>query len=779
MPLDQSTLGSNLSSFDSFKEALRPYIDIDGQDLIHRNIRDDQFEIIANINEAFQWPSEENWQLWRQALRQAFSYSPIPANTLKLLESENLSWVLGAPYFVHAPRQGVGPEGLVAYTRRQGNDSVQRSRLSRFLRREIGITDEYILRKLQNSIKLGNTIFELHTTAEAITQGFENCHITSCMKGHRGRSSLHRSWSLRDHPVTAYDHPSNDIVLITSKESSDSRRYNGRCLFNTRSKSAIRVYGNENFHNLIDAVGWNNISENDGDNSRTWGDMGWVRLAKREDENGAIIMPYLDGAVSFVVEDPIDTNTIRCLPDDLNVNYIPEDTLDIDPQMTRGYGEFNPNSSFRERSNNNISKWSEAEFIQTLQEMDEIADNNQRQFFTEWEEFNRVTSTEISSNYLENIIWNNPPVEEVHSCHRCNTSIRQREINDSNSLSFNHPYYGYTCFECTPSLEWILTHSVSDTALSFEYSIIYQALTNDIAPCISDIPPHEVERINNTLIPFINSDKYSTIVDTARSNDIFLQYAWIRDFIGYASTGTGFATAFPLFNEDITKLRNLVSPSDDNPILIRAYVMDYSREIQPHYLITSGLTKHYVDNPPRWTKVLGVDDHPNEIRQVDQYLYNEYCTEAKDIDGTHVYIPKGEALPIYKVVATNDELPLLIEKEEFYVTPEYLFKHPELFEVIQSPFNEDNEVISNGISQIFMQGSVPFAQPFNYFIEALKNNFALRYPYNRGFLDSDLIDQYIDFNAFDERYLSTIAFRDNLLFKINNHLRSQHNEENE
>ena len=76
MPLDQSTLGSNLSSFDSFKEALRPYIDIDGQDLIHRNIRDDQFEIIANINEAFQWPSEENWQLWRQALRQAFAYSP-------------------------------------------------------------------------------------------------------------------------------------------------------------------------------------------------------------------------------------------------------------------------------------------------------------------------------------------------------------------------------------------------------------------------------------------------------------------------------------------------------------------------------------------------------------------------------------------------------------------------------------------------------------------------------------------------------------------------------
>ena len=249
MPLDQSTLGSNINSFENFKETLRPYIDIDGQDLIHRNIRDDQFEVIANINEAFNWSSEENWELWRQALRQAFSYSPVPSNIIKLLEIENLSWVLGAPYFLHTPRQGIGSDGLVAYTRRQGNDSVQRSRLSRFLKKEIGIIDESLIRKFQNSIKLGNTIFELHTTAESIIEGFENCSVSSCMKGHQERTSLHRPWTLNSHPAGVYAHSSNDIVLITSKEPG-ATRFNGRCLFNTRSKSAIRVYGNENFHNL-------------------------------------------------------------------------------------------------------------------------------------------------------------------------------------------------------------------------------------------------------------------------------------------------------------------------------------------------------------------------------------------------------------------------------------------------------------------------------------------------------------------------------------------------
>ena len=450
MPLDQSTLGSNINSFESFKETLRPYIDIDGQDLIHRNIRDDQFEIIANINEAFNWPSEENWELWRQALRQAFSYSPIPFNIIKLLEIENLNWVLGAPYFLHTPRQGVGPDGLVAYTRRQGNDSVQRSRLSRFLKREIGITDERLIRKFQNGIKLGNTIFELHTTAESIIEGFENCSVSSCMKGHRGRASIHRPWTFEDHPVGAYAHSSNDIVLITSKEPG-ATRFNGRCLFNTRSKSAIRVYGNENFHNLIAAVGWNNIDENDGDNDRQWGDMAWVRLSKiRSQDNVDVIMPYLDGAVSYVVEDPIDPEgTIRCLPDELPAHKIPADTQSIDPQMTRGSGIFSHNDSFRERGNNSYPKWTETEFIQTLQGMDEVASNNQRQFFIEWEEFNRDINREFDTSvYLNNIIWNNPQIEERHQCAQtgCENTIVESEIIEGSS--FLHHIHGYICSSC-------------------------------------------------------------------------------------------------------------------------------------------------------------------------------------------------------------------------------------------------------------------------------------------------------------------------------------------
>jgi hypothetical protein len=449
MPLDQSTLGSNINSFNSFKEVLRPYIDIDGQDLIHRNIRDDQFEVIANINEAFSWPSEENWELWRQALRQAFSYSPVPFNIIKLLEIENLSWVLGAPYFLHAPRQGVSNEGLVAYTRRPGNDSVQRSRLSRFLKREIGITDERLIRKFQNSIKLGNTIFELHTTAENIIEGFENCSVASCMKGHRGRTSIHRPWTLEAHPVAAYAHASNDIVLITSRELG-ATRFNGRCLFNTRSKSAIRIYGNESFHNLIDAVGWNNIDENDGDNSRTWGDMAWVRLSNKRDEDGETIMPYLDGAVSYVVQDPIDPlNTIRCLPDDLPAHKIPVDTLSIEAQLTRGSGSLSSNPSFRERGNGSYPKWTEDEFQQTLQGMDEVAACNQRQFFIEWEEFNRDVNREFDTSvYLNNIIWNNPQIEERHQCAQtgCENTIIESEIVEGSS--FLHPVHGYICSSC-------------------------------------------------------------------------------------------------------------------------------------------------------------------------------------------------------------------------------------------------------------------------------------------------------------------------------------------
>ena len=449
MPLDQSTLGSNINSFENFKETLRPYIDIDGQDLIHRNIRDDQFEVIANINEAFNWPSEENWELWRQALRQAFSYSPVPSNIIKLLEIENLSWVLGAPYFLHTPRQGIGSDGLVAYTRRQGNDSVQRSRLSRFLKKEIGIIDESLIRKFQNSIKLGNTIFELHTTAESIIEGFENCSVSSCMKGHRERTSLHRPWTLNSHPAGAYAHSSNDIVLITSKEPG-ATRFNGRCLFNTRSKSAIRVYGNENFHNLIDAVGWNNIDENDGDNNRNWGDMAWVRLSKKYNESVGVIMPYLDGAVSYVVEDPIDPeHTIRCLPNELPTHKIPEGTQSIEPQMTRGSGDFSPNDSFRERGNSSYPKWTPTEFIQTVQGMDEVASGNQRQFFIEWEEFNRDINRESDTSiYINNIIWNNPQIEERHQCAQtgCENTILESEIVEGSS--FLHSIHGYICSSC-------------------------------------------------------------------------------------------------------------------------------------------------------------------------------------------------------------------------------------------------------------------------------------------------------------------------------------------
>ena len=102
MPLATCVDTTNkLRSFDEFCQAISEYIDVPGQTLNNPLFTDEEFEAVAQLNDAFAWPDESNWINWREGLRQIFFYSQLNEHQLNVLNERELGWLQGAPFFLH------------------------------------------------------------------------------------------------------------------------------------------------------------------------------------------------------------------------------------------------------------------------------------------------------------------------------------------------------------------------------------------------------------------------------------------------------------------------------------------------------------------------------------------------------------------------------------------------------------------------------------------------------------------------------------------------------
>jgi len=288
MPLDAAILNQQIHEFNDFKRVIRPYINIEGEDLVHEHINNEQFEVINEINVAFDWPNEDNWVNWRQALRQKFAYKPLSPQTIQILQENNLEWLMGAPYFVHVSRDD---QNLVAYSPNRNDrlrrDAIQKIKIGRLLQNELGINNDALVRRITNAGRLSEYTFGVHFTGEEIAHAYEHCTANSCMNGQN------RQWAWESHPVRVYESP--DLALVTIKNRNGGRngtKWTGRALINLREPCVVRAYGNETLQLFFESAGLKPPPNQE--RHFQHGSLDKCRLRHLINENGQFVMPSID-----------------------------------------------------------------------------------------------------------------------------------------------------------------------------------------------------------------------------------------------------------------------------------------------------------------------------------------------------------------------------------------------------------------------------------------------------------------------------------------------------
>lgn len=239
---------TKITSFEQFCEAISEYIDVPGQTLNNALFTDEEFEAVAQLNDAFAWPEESNWINWREGLRQIFFYAQLSDQQLNVLENAGLGWLQGSPFFLHISNDD--PTQVAYLPERQNlrtEDRMQRGRLGRFFTNHLDMTNEDLVRQIIGTFQADQHKWLLSDRLEDIVRVYQY-GPNSCMSGTRNQDVEGVDLSNPAiHPAAAY--ASGDFAILASYPANGdlddpNQRFSGRCLISLPHLQFIRIYGN-------------------------------------------------------------------------------------------------------------------------------------------------------------------------------------------------------------------------------------------------------------------------------------------------------------------------------------------------------------------------------------------------------------------------------------------------------------------------------------------------------------------------------------------------------
>jgi len=428
-----------IRSYDDFCGAISQYIDVPGQTLNNGEFTDEEFEAVAQLNDAFNWPDEQNWVEWREGLRQIFHYSQLSDHQLRVLdESEiNLSWLQGAPFFLHIANDD---QTQVAYlperTDYRNDDRMMRGRVGRFLTNHLNIEDEALTRLFSNTFNTENYQYILTRDPEEIVRIYKY-GPRSCMSGRR--------WNDARHPARAYG--SGDFAMLATYPS-DGRldnpelNFNGRALISIASGRCIRIYGNnESIEAMLGILAVGPPCGYRHEDVRT--NFKFDRFLHISRGSGGYTFPYLDIPTRYVFRDPLapqrgedarwrnggangDRTEIKAGVMSIGINSQTGGT-----RARRMYYANQP------------EEWPETV-------LEEMADHD-NSVEEKWEALNtRFQQATTNNNDLPRVIrpilWNNRPQEATYDCPICGEN---KVVAPDFRNVLNDPENGYICKEHT------------------------------------------------------------------------------------------------------------------------------------------------------------------------------------------------------------------------------------------------------------------------------------------------------------------------------------------
>ena len=455
--------GNTINSFELFCEKVSEYIDVQGQDLHHARFNDTEFEAVAQLNEAFGWPSADNWVDWREGLRQIFWYAQLNDIQRQMLQDNNLEWLLGRPFYLHISNDD--PTQVAYLPERddvRNEDRMQRGRIGRFFSRHLNINDENFSRRLTETFNTSNWNYVLTRDRNMIRRIYRY-GPRSCMSG-----------NIRDpHPAEAYG--SGDFAMLASYAAGGSLgdqalSFNGRALISLANNFTIRRYGNDGGMEVaLAALGTEHGHPN----------ASWDRLIK-ETEGGSYIFPYLDFTGSYrIIADPLSPQRgagamWRNIPVPQNNvrEIVPNQVMSINSHSQAG------RTRGRRLHNNAMDEWPEP-VLESMRNHDALVEPAWESLLERFELFTRAAPSEDAPRIIPvNIPWTARPEVQRRTCIICGEEI-----------TLNHDSSNVTliCAE-QPEAE---THTL----------------------CHADGCGSNYERINRLLIPTIDLEIVSGAID--------------------------------------------------------------------------------------------------------------------------------------------------------------------------------------------------------------------------------------------------------------------------
>ena len=381
---------TKIRSFDEFCTAISQYIDVVGQKLNNELFTDEEFEAVAQLNDAFSWPDESNWVEWREGLRQIFFYSQLNEHQLNVLETNDLSWLQGAPYFLHIANDDAAQ---VAYlpTRddMRTNDRMQRGRIGRFFNRHLEMDNENLIRELAAGFQSTQYKYVLSRDPEMFARVYKN-GPRSCMS--------HSFDRYNHHPASAYG--SGDFAILASYPAdgtltNPALSFSGRAVISIAQNRLLRIYGNDD--SIKEMMTLLNVKTATAASDPEY--LFYDRFLKLHDRG--VIFPYLDFR-AVVTDDPLTPRSGA------------RARLRVNDHRKRG-------RHVNAYSTNGRVGWQNSRFANSTWEETDL-ELHDAQVEPNWQaleqRFNALTA-ETTERVIRPILWNSAPVVQTYQCCLC------------------------------------------------------------------------------------------------------------------------------------------------------------------------------------------------------------------------------------------------------------------------------------------------------------------------------------------------------------------------
>ncbi|MEK9747774.1 MAG: hypothetical protein VW443_02330 [Pseudomonadales bacterium] len=415
---------TKITSFEQFCDAISEYIDVPGQTLNNALFTDEEFEAVAQLNDAFAWPEESNWINWREGLRQIFFYAQLSDQQLSVLENNNLSWLQGSPFFLHISNDD---PTQVAYLPERDDlrvgDRMQRGRLGRFFTNHLDMTNENLVREIIGTFQADQHKWLLSDRLQDIVRVYQH-GPNSCMSGVRneGFAGVDPN-DPKTHPAAAY--ASGDFAILASYSADGdlddpNLRFSGRCLISLPYLQFIRIYGNtDSMCQMLNALHLNPAFHSFCPSNSFWNEnelifsnCNYDRLIHRK-LNRLYPWPYVDAPNSVAVYDFDNTTrypkTYRLLDRESERNVRGVKHL----LLRSTAGRTSP-----PRSRTGVDPHYSSLYVDQRQAHDAQLETNRSLLFERFTELTQPLNPE--ERVFRPVAWNARPVVETYECGFCN-----------------------------------------------------------------------------------------------------------------------------------------------------------------------------------------------------------------------------------------------------------------------------------------------------------------------------------------------------------------------